>query len=202
MKKVVKESATRTTKKVATAKSAKKVVKVKATKKQEPTVDELKKQVKELKKRVKELESSLASAQSEIAALKAKYEPQKNSDGKYEWDEKSVTYLDVYDRVQNFMAYNTGFAPDDGIGEEDVVDICTDEEGNEHKHWTNPRAFVGGDENESSVFEEVAYLDDIYYKLASRWDAEFVDACRILGTVKVKDRSPAGIMKALDEAGL
>lgn len=204
MKKVVKKSVKQATKKVATRKSAKKVVKAKTAKKPEPTVDELKKQVKGLKKRVKELESSLTSAQSEIDALKAKYEPQKTSDGKYEWDEKSVTYVDVYNRVVDIMNDKTGFAPVDEIedAEKGEIDICIDYDGWEHKTWTNARAFVGGDEKEASIFEEVADLDRDYEDLASRWDAEFCSSCRILGTVDVKDTSPAGIMKALDEAGL
>lgn len=118
---------------------------------------------------------------------------------------KKVTYMDVFKRVIDIMNDKTGFAPDaDDIEDEEngEVDICIDYDGNEHKNWTNARAFVGGDLDEYSIFEVVANLDDIYDKLASRWDAEFCDSCRILGKVKVEDNSPAGIMEALDKAGL
>lgn len=184
------------------AKVTKKAVKTTVTKKPEQIIDELKKQVRGLKKRIKELESSLEDAQSEIHSLKEKYEPQTENE-KYEWDENTVTYLDVYRRVVEIMRNRTGYAPDDVEDAEDgEIDICVDFDGNEHKTWTNARAFVGGDEEETSIFEEVWDLDSRYDKLASRWDAEFCDACRILGEVNVEDTSPVGIMKALDEAGL
>lgn len=120
-------------------------------------------------------------------------------------DYKGVTYMDVFKRVLDIMDNKTGYAPiaDDIEDEENgEVDICIDDDGFEHKYWTNVKAFVGGDPDESSIFDEVADLDSIYYKLASRWDAEFCNSCRILGKVNVKDNSPAGIMKALDKAGL
>lgn len=115
---------------------------------------------------------------------------------------KEYTYMDVFKRVYDFMSHNTGFAPEDIESEDDEVDICLDDDGNEHTTWTNAKAFVGGDENEESIFEVIADLDMKYDKLASRWDAEFCNSCRILGKVNVKDTSPAGIMKALDKAGL
>ena len=117
-------------------------------------------------------------------------------------NKKPVTYMDVFKRVYDFMIYNTGYAPNKVEREDKRVSICLDDDGNEHKTWSNVKAFVGGDPEEASIFEEVAGLDDIYDKLASRWDAEFCDSCRILGNVKVKDTSPTGIMKALDEAEL
>lgn len=118
---------------------------------------------------------------------------------------KGVTYMDVFRRVLDIMDSKTGYTPNDEEIEDEEngdVDICIDYDGNEHKTWTNAKAFVGGDPDEESIFQVVADLDDIYDKLASRWDAEFCDSCRILGKVDVKDNSPAGIMKALDKAGL
>ena len=127
---------------------------------------------------------------------KKKAEPKKNY--------KNATYMDVFKRVVGIMNDKTGFAPYDDIEDEEngEIDICTDYDGDEHKTWSNAKAFVGGDPEESSIFEEVADLDAKYEKLASRWDAEFASSCRILGKVDVKDTSPAGIMKALDKAGL
>ena len=79
----------------------------------------------------------------------------------------------------------------------------------EHIVWQNVRTFLGGwteedddDYEKQSIFDLVAHLDMKYDKLDSRWDAEFAKNCRILGKVNVKDNSPAGIMKALDKAGL
>ena len=103
------------------------------------------------------------------------------------------------------MHKKTGYAPNDEEIEDeenDEVDIGIDFDGWEHKTWSNVKAFVGGDPDEESIFEVVADLDARYEKLASRWDAEFAKNCRILGQVDVEDTSPAGIMKALDEAGL
>ena len=120
-------------------------------------------------------------------------------------DYTDTTYLDVFDRVLGIMHKKTGYAPNDEEIEDeenDEVDICIDFDGWEHKTWSNVKAFVGGDPDEESIFEVVADLDARYEKLASRWDAEFAKNCRILGQVDVEDTSPAGIMKALDEAGL
>lgn len=117
----------------------------------------------------------------------------------------NATYMDVFKRVVGIMNDKTGYAPnDDEIEDEENygVDICIDDDGFDHKTWSNVKAFVGGDPEEPSIFEEVADLDAIYYKLANRWEAEFAKNCRILGKVDVKDTSPAGIMKALDKAGL
>ena len=126
---------------------------------------------------------------------KKKAEPTKD-------DYTNTTYLDVYKRVVGIMNDKTGYAPDDVESEDEEIDICIDDDGDEHKYWSSAKAFVGGDPKEPSIFDEVADLYSKYYKLASRWDAEFADSCSILGEVKVKDTSPAGIMKALDEAGL
>lgn len=118
---------------------------------------------------------------------------------------KGVTYMDVFDRVLDIMNKKNGYAPNDEEIEDEEngeVDICIDDDGWNHKTWTNVKAFVGGDPKESSIFDEVADLDASYHKLASRWDAEFCENCRILGKVDVKDNSPEGIMKALDKAGL
>lgn len=117
-------------------------------------------------------------------------------------DYTNTTYLDVYKRVVGIMNDKTGYAPDDVESEDEEIDICIDPDGDEHKYWSNAKAFVGGDPDEPSIFDEVADLDAKYFKLASRWDAQFCSCCRILGQVDVKDTSPAGIMKALDEAGL
>lgn len=118
---------------------------------------------------------------------------------------KNATYMDVFKRVVGIMNDKTGYAPnDDEIEDEENygVDICIDDDGFDHKTWSNVKAFVGGDPEESSIFDVVADLDARYDKLASRWDAQFANYCRILGKVDVKDTSPAGIMKALDKAGL
>lgn len=137
-----------------------------------------------------------AKAQKKVKkAEKKKAEPTKD-------DYTNTTYLDVYKRVVDIMNDKTGYAPDDVESEDEEVDICLDDDGDEHKYWSNAKAFVGGDPEEPSIFDEVADLYAKYYKLASRWDAEFCSNCRILGQVDVKDTSPAGIMKALDEAGL
>ena len=120
-------------------------------------------------------------------------------------NKKPVTYMDVFDRVLDIMDDKTGYAPYDGnIKDEEngEVDIGLDFDGFKHRTWKNVKAFVGGDPDEESIFEVVADLDAVYHKLASRWDAQFCDSCRILGNVEVEDTSPAGIMKALDEAGL
>lgn len=121
-------------------------------------------------------------------------------------DYTNATYMDVFKRVYSIMLYETGYEPgnyDDIEDEENgEVDICLDYDGEEHKTWENVKAFVGGDPEVCSIFDEVADLDRAYEKLASRWDAEFCSACSVLGNVKVKDTSPAGIMKALDKAGL
>ena len=115
---------------------------------------------------------------------------------------KNTTYMDVFKRVVDIMNDKTGYMPNEVKSEDEEIDICIDDDGDEHKTWSNVKAFVGGDPEESSIFEEVADLYAIYYKLANRWEAEFAKDCRILGKVNVKDTSPAGIMKALDEAGL
>lgn len=139
--------------------------------------------VKKVEKKVKKVE-------------KKKAEPTK--------DCTNTTYLDVYKRVVDIMNKKTGYAPDRDIKDEEneEIDICIDDDGNEHKSWSSAKAFVGGDPKETSIFDEVADLYAIYDKLASRWDAGFADNCSILGEVDVKDTSPDGIMKALDEAGL
>lgn len=138
-----------------------------------------------------------AKAQNKVKKAEKKKEakPKKN-------DYTNTTYLDVYKRVVDIMNDKTGYAPDDVESEDEEIDICIDDDGDEHKYWSSAKAFVGGDPKEPSIFDEVADLYSKYYKLASRWDAEFADSCSILGEVKVKDSSPAGIMKALDEAGL
>lgn len=119
-------------------------------------------------------------------------------------DYTNTTYLDVYKRVVDIMHDKTGYAPDRDIKDEEneEIAICLDFDGNEQKYWSNAKAFVGGDPDEESIFEVVADLYAKYEKLASRWDAEFADHCSILGEVDVEDTSPAGIMKALDKAGL
>lgn len=137
------------------------------------------------------LKEGMKKAKSE----KKESKPKKN-------DYTNTTYLDVFDRVLGIMRDKTGYAPDDVESEDEEIDICIDPDGDEHKYWSNAKAFVGGDPEEPSIFDEVADLDAIYFKLASRWDAQFCSSCRILGQVDVKDTSPAGIMKALDEAGL
>lgn len=139
-----------------------------------------------------------AKAQKKVekkAEKKKEAKPKKN-------DYTNTTYLDVYKRVVGIMNDKTGYAPDDVESEDEEIDICIDPDGDEHKYWSSAKAFVGGDPEENSIFDEVADLDAIYFKLASRWDAQFCSSCRILGQVDVKDTSPAGIMKALDEAGL
>lgn len=147
------------------------------------------------------VEKALKKAEKKVKkvkkAEKKEAKPKKN-------DYTNTTYLDVYKRVVDIMNKKTGYDPDRDIKDEEneEIDICIDPDGDEHKYWSSAKAFVGGDPEESSIFDEVADLDAIYFKLASRWDAQFCSSCRILGQVDVKDTSPAGIMKALDEAGL
>lgn len=138
----------------------------------------------------------LKEGMKKAKAQKKESKPKKN-------DYTNTTYLDVYKRVVDIMHDKTGYAPDRYIKDEEneEIAICL-ADGKEQKYWSNAKAFVGGDPDEPSVFDVVADLDARYEKLASRWDAEFVDSCSILGEVDVEDTSPAGIMKALDEAGL
>lgn len=142
-------------------------------------------------------EKKVKKAEKKVEKKKKKAEPTKA-------DYTNTTYLDVYKRVVDIMNDKTGYDPDRDIKDEEneEIDICIDPDGDEHKYWSSAKAFVGGDPEESSIFDEVANLDAVYFKLASRWDAQFCSSCRILGQVDVKDTSPAGIMKALDEAGL
>ena len=148
-----------------------------------------------VEKALKKAEKKVEKVKKVKKAEKKEAKPKKN-------DYTDTTYLDVYKRVVDIMNDKTGYAPDDVESEDEEVDICIDDDGDEHKYWSSAKAFVGGDPKEPSIFDEVADLYSKYYKLASRWDAEFADSCSILGEVKVKDTSPAGIMKALDEAGL
>lgn len=154
------------------------------------------------------LKEGMKKAKSEKKVKKAEKKeakPKKN-------DYTNTTYLDVFKRVVGIMNDKTGYAPNDEEIEDEengVVDICLDFDGWEHRVWQNARTFLGGwteedddDYETESIFELVADLDMKYEKLASRWDAEFAKNCRILGEVNVEDSSPAGIMKALDEAGL
>lgn len=148
-----------------------------------------------------------AKAQKKVekkAEKKKEAKPKKN-------DYTNTTYLDVYKRVVGIMNDKTGFAPSDDIQDEEneVIDICLDFDGWEHRVWQNARTFLCGwtegdddDYETQSIFELVDDLYARYEKLADRWLAEFADHCSILGEVNVKDYSPAGIMKALDEAGL
>lgn len=126
-------------------------------------------------------------------------------------DYTNTTYLDVYKRVVDIMNDKTGYAPSGDIKDEEneEIDICLDFDGWEYRVWQNARTFLGGwteeddgDYERQSIFELVDDLYSRYEKLADRWLAEFADHCSILGEVNVKDSSPAGIMKALDEAGL
>ena len=159
---------------------------------------------KKAKEEVKKAKSEKKVKRSEKKAEKKKAEPAK--------DYTNTTYLDVFKRVVGIMNDKTGYAPNDEEIEDEengVVDICLDFDGWEHRVWQNARTFLGGwteedddDYETESIFELVADLDMKYEKLASRWDAQFCSSCRILGQVDVKDSSPAGIMKALDEAGL
>lgn len=141
------------------------------------------------------MKKAKAQKKVEKKAEKKKAEPTK--------DYTNTTYLDVYKRVVDIMDKKTGYAPDRYINDEEneEIAICL-ADGKEQKYWSNAKAFVGGDPDEPSIFDVVADLDSRYEKLASRWDAEFVDSCSILGEVDVEDTSPAGIMKALDEAGI
>ena len=144
-----------------------------------------------------ELINAIRPKQKKVAKKKKKAQP-KN-------DYKNATYMDVFKRVIGIMNDKTGYAPFDGhIKDEEhgEVEIGLDYDGDELKTWSNAKAFVGGDPEEPSIFEEVADLDAKYDKLASRWEAEFAGHCSILGKVDVKDTSPAGIMKALDKAGI
>lgn len=148
------------------------------------------------KKEKEEAKKAKSEKKIEKKAEKKKAEPTN--------DYTNTTYLDVYKRVVDIMHDKTGYAPDRDIKDEknEEIAICLDFDGNEQKYWSNAKAFVGGDPDEPSIFDEVADLYAKYEKLASRWDAEFADHCSILGEVDVEDTSPAGIMKALDEAGL
>lgn len=189
------------TKSIGNGKSTKKVAK-KPTK---PTTPKADASIAKLTNRIKELEKLLEQANAEVQRLKDKYEPVKD-DGKWEWDKKTVDYVECFERICSYMSDNTGFVPnlyenDEDYDENTEVDICLDFDGMEHSYWTNVRAFVGGAENEDSIFETIADLDKKYYKL-NRWDSEFCNSCRPLGAVKIKDRSPVGIMKAMDKAGL
>lgn len=148
------------------------------------------------KKEKEEAKKAKSEKKIEKKAEKKKAEPTN--------DYTNTTYLDVYKRVVDIMHDKTGYAPDRDIKDEEneEIAICLDFDGNEQKYWSSAKAFVGGDPEETSIFDEVADLYAKYEKLASRWDAEFADHCSILGEVDVEDTSPAGIMKALDEAGL
>ena len=200
----------------------KKVVgKVKPTKKvaKKPTKQATQKadaSIAKLTNRIKELEKLLEQANAEVQRLKDKYEPpkeepEKEEPEKWEWDKKTVDYVECFARVCAYMDKNTGYIPD--LYENDVdydenteVDIMVydGEYGDEeHETWENVRDFVGGNEKAESIFERCAWLEHRYYKLASRWLASFANSCKSLGNVKLtKDRTPAGIMKALDKAGL
>ena len=125
-------------------------------------------------------------------------------------DYNGVTYMDVFKRVVDIMHNKTGYAPYAGdIEDEENGEVNIDLDEGEHKVWQNVRTFLGGWTEEDddgyetqSIFDLVDDLDMRYEKLASRWDAQFCDSCRILGTVYVEDNTPAGIMEALDKAGL
>lgn len=122
-------------------------------------------------------------------------------------DYKNATYIDVFKRVCSYMTENTGFVPsiyeyNKDYDENTEVDICLDYDGMVHEGWCSVRGFVGGYEDEESIFETIDAYDCRYDKL-TRWYAEFCDACRSLKNVELtKDRTPAGIMKALDKAGI
>ena len=196
------------TKSIGNGKSTKKVAK-KPTKQAAPKADA---SIVKLTNRIKELEQLLGQANAEVERLKAKYEPPKEEPKKWEWDKKTVDYVECFDRVCAYMDKNTGFVPDlyyngdDELDENTEVDIMVydGEYGDEeHETWENVRDFVGGNEKAESIFERLAWLEHKYYKLASRWLASFANSCKSLGSVELtKDRTPAGIMKALDKAGI
>lgn len=158
------------------------------------------------------LKEGMKKAKSKKKVKKAEKKAEKKKEAKPKKnDYTNTTYLDVYKRVVGIMNDKTGFAPSDDITDEEneVIDICLDFDGWEHRVWQNARTFLGGwteeddgDYEQQSIFELVDDLYSRYEKLADRWLAEFADHCSILGEVNVKDTSPAGIMKALDEAGL
>ena len=176
MKKTTKKPVKKTAKKVTPKKSP-----------AEAKIERLKKKIKDLNAQISSLEEKLEKSNAKVKRLTDMYEP--------------VSYLECYQRVCDYMSSHGGFSPDPTLGEDDEVSICLDYDGNEHRYWSSPRAFVGGDEDKESVFETVYRLNDVYDDLG-RWDAEFAKYSEDLANVDVKDRTPMGIMKALDEAGL
>ena len=158
-------------------------------------------------------EAKKAKSEKKVEKVEKKVEKAEKKKAKPKKDDyTNTTYLDVFKRVVGIMNDKTGYAPNDEEIEDEEngeIDICLDFDGWEHRVWQNARTFLGGwteedadDYETQSIFELVADLDMKYEKLASRWDAEFAKNCRILGQVDVEDTSPAGIMKALDKAGL
>lgn len=175
-------------------------------------VGELKKQMELTDKELEELIDArlkIVKAEKKVKKVEKKAEKKKAKPTK---DYTNTTYMDVFDRVLGIMHDKTGYAPNDEEIEDEengVVDICLDFDGWEHRVWQNVRTFLAGgteedddDYEKQSIFELVDDLYTRYEKLADRWLAEFADHCSILGEVNVEDTSPAGIMKALDEAGL
>ncbi len=124
---------------------------------------------------------------------------------------KAITYMDVFNRVVDIMRFDMGYGPDYELaenGEAKKVDICLDDDGWEHRIWENARTFlVGATEGDSKNYEGQSIFDlmaDLYksrYEL-NEWDESFESSCRPLGKVKVRSRTPLGVMRALDKADL
>lgn len=121
-----------------------------------------------------------------------------------------VTYLDVFNRVKEYLEDNGGYNPE--VDEDDgTVSMVMDDDGMTYMYWDSIEDFlVAPWEDHHANFDqpgcagifEIAEFWDCKYEKLTRWAAVFVDNCWKLASVDISNKTPSALMEALDDAGI
>jgi len=121
-----------------------------------------------------------------------------------------ITYQDVFNRVKEYLEDNGGYDPevDDDDG---TVSMVMDDDGMTYMYWDSVEDFLVAPWEDhhanfdqpgcAGIFEIAGFWDCKYEKLI-RWAAVFIDNCGKLARVDISDKTPAALMRALDDAGI
>ena len=119
-----------------------------------------------------------------------------------------ITYQDVFDRVRMYLENNGYYLSAGQNGES--VSMVMDDDGMVYMRWDNVEDFLTAPLDEhhhaefdqsgcANIFEIAEFWEGSYDRLI-RWPAAFIDSCGDLARIDYTDKTPAGLMRALDAA--